>query len=200
MSRRREGVVVKTVICDEAGLAETAAVLNAGGVAVIPTDTVYGFAARPDCPAAVERLYSMKGRDPGKPVALLAAGFEEAERFLGGGLPAAAGEIARRHWPGALTLVLPKCGEDGVYEGLRMPAHDWTRRLIAACGGVLRVTSANASGGDPALDAASAVAAAGDSADIAADGGVSPGGVASTVAKCDGNGAISILRQGPVAL
>ena len=59
--------------CTEATLDEAAAVLNAGGVAVIPTDTVYGLAAHPGFPDAVERLYSIKGRERRKKIALLAA-------------------------------------------------------------------------------------------------------------------------------
>ena len=59
--------------CTEAILDEAAAILNAGGVAVIPTDTVYGLAAHPGFPEAVERLYSIKGRERRKKIALLAA-------------------------------------------------------------------------------------------------------------------------------
>ena len=57
--------------CDDASLEEAAAVLNAGGVAVIPTDTVYGLAAHPAFPAAVGRLYTIKGRESGKKIALI---------------------------------------------------------------------------------------------------------------------------------
>lgn len=189
---------MRQVGCDDVGLADVAAVLNGGGVAVIPTDTVYGLAAHPDFTAAVERLYAIKGRESKKPIALLAADAAAAERFLGGGFPPGAAELAERHWPGALTLVLPVHGTsaDVRFEGLRVPDHDWTRRLLAACGGVLRVTSANLSGRRPATDASAALMAIGLSADIVADDGVSPGGVASTVIKVDASGACTVLRQG----
>ncbi|MCQ2389340.1 MAG: Sua5/YciO/YrdC/YwlC family protein, partial [Kiritimatiellae bacterium] len=169
----------KTVRCDDAGLAETAAALNAGGVAVIPTDTVYGLAAHPKFPAAVERLYAIKGREAKKPIALLAADAAAAEAFVGGFSPAARALAAR--WPGALTLVTKG-------EGLRVPGHAWTRRLLAACGGVLRVTSANLSGRRPATDAPAALAEVGLSADVVVDDGTSPGGVPSTVVKVDEDG------------
>ena len=188
---------MKTLACSETAIAETAAVLMKGGVAVIPTDTVYGLAAHPDFPDAVERLYTIKGREAKKPIALLAADAASAERFLGSPLSPAAAELAARHWPGGLTLVLPK---GGVYEGLRVPDHDWTRRLLAECGGVLRVTSANLSGRRAATDAPAALEEVGLSADVVVDGGISPGGVASTVVMVSTDGALRTLRQGAVEI
>lgn len=188
---------MNTVRADEKGLEETVRVLMNGGVAVIPTDTVYGLAAHPDFPAAVERLYSIKQRDARKPIALLASDGDGAERFLGG-MGSAAKSLAERHWPGALTMVLPVVGTER-FEGLRVPAHDWTRRLLSACGGVLRVTSANMSGMRPATDAADALSEVGLSADIVVDDGISPGGTASTVVKLTA-GSVQVLRQGPVVI
>ena len=177
----------RMVDADEVGLAAAASTLNGGGVAVIPTDTVYGLAARPDRPDAVARLYSIKARSAQKPIALLASDAEGAAKFVG----EAAARVGARHWPGALTVV--GCGE-----GVRVPAHGWARRLIAACGGALRVTSANLSGGQAATDAAAALASVGLSADIVVDGGVSPGGRASTVVRVADGGMIELLREGPV--
>ena len=181
---------MRLVKCDDAGLTAAAAVLNSGGVAVIPTDTVYGLAAHPSFPSAVERLYSIKARERKKPIALLASGPAEAGAFVGG-FPETAQRLLR-HWPGALTIVAKG-------EGLRVPDHEWTRRLIAACGGTLRVTSANLSGRRPATDAPAALAEVGLSADIMVDGGVSPGGVPSTVVKVSDDG-IEVLRQGAIAV
>jgi len=188
---------MKILPCDEAALDAAAHVLLSGGVAVIPTDTVYGLAAHPDFPSAVERLYTIKGRAVKKPIALLVSDATSAKRFLGGAFPPGADVLAARHWPGALTLVLPK---DGEYEGLRVPAHEWTRRLLSRCGGVLRVTSANLSGRRPATDAPAALADVGLSADIVLDGGVSPGGVPSTVVRVDAAGAVTVLREGGVRI
>lgn len=180
---------MKTVLSDEAGLEAAARVLNAGGVAVIPTDTVYGLAARPDCPDAVRRLYTIKGRAAQKPIALLAADAESAAGFVG----AAAADVGRRHWPGALTVV-------ALGEGVRVPDHGWTRRLLAACGGTLRVTSANLSGRRAATDVPQALADVGLSADIVVDDGISPGGVPSTVVGVEPDGTVKVIRPGPVAL
>ena len=89
---------MKIVKADEAGLGEAARTLLAGGVAVIPTDTVYGLAAHPGFPDAVRRLYSIKERAVAKPIALLASDADAAERFLGG-MDAQARRLAARHWP-----------------------------------------------------------------------------------------------------
>ena len=192
---------MKSVACDAAGVAAAADVVLGGGVVVIPTDTVYGLAAHPAFPEAVARLYTLKARAAQKPIALLAADTAAATRFLGGALPPGAAALAARAWPGALTLVLPVAGATGErYEGVRVPDHAWTRRLLAACGGVLRVTSANMSGRRPATDAPSALAAVGLGADLVVDGGISPGGVASTVVRIDRAGCRTVLREGPVAV
>ena len=179
-------MTTRTVQTDAEGLESVSAALLGGGVAVIPTDTVYGLAAHPDFPEAVARLYTIKTRDARKPIALLASDAAGAERFIGAGAAA----VGARHWPGALTVV-----SQG--EGVRVPDHEWTRVLIAKCGGALRVTSANMSGERPATDAPAALADVGLSADVVVDGGVSPGGRASTVVQVEG-GAISVLREGPV--
>lgn len=174
---------MKVVPCDEAGLAAAADVLLKGGVAVIPTDTVYGLAAHPGFPAAVDRLYTIKGRDLAKPIALLAS-------------DAAATPVIHpltARWPGALTIVY-----EG--EGYRVPDHAWARALIRACGGLLRVTSANMSGRRPATDAEAALAEVGLSADLVVDDGVSPGGVASTVVRVSPAGELAVLRQGELKI
>ena len=176
--------------CTEETLDAAADLLNRGGVAVIPTDTVYGLAAHPSHPAAVERLYAIKGRDARKPIALLAAKADAVTAF-GATMPSAAAKLAAERWPGALTLVLP-CG-DG-YEGFRVPDHAWTRKLLAKCGGTLRVTSANLSGRRPATDAPQALADVGLDADLVVDDGVSPGGVPSTVIKVLPDGTFQTLR------
>ena len=176
----------------EEAFEKAAEVLNRGGVAVIPTDTVYGLAARPDFEAAVDRLYTIKGREQKKPIALLASDVEAIARF-GCPVEGKAKELAAKYWPGALTLVI---GD----EGFRIPDHAETRELIAACGGVLRVTSANLSGRCPATDAPQALADVGLSADYVVDDGVSPGGVPSTVVRVREDGSIEVLREGAIRL
>lgn len=174
---------MKIIRCDEEGLKAAAELLLSGGVAVIPTDTVYGLAAHPACAEAVERLYTIKGREAKKPIALLASGPEATP----------VRHPLTDRWPGALTIVY-----EG--EGYRVPDHEWTRRLLAACGGLLRVTSANLSGQRPATDAPQALADVGLSADLVVDDGVSPGGVPSTVVKVSPDGGLDVLRQGAMSI
>lgn len=188
---------VPVLPCDDATLESAAKILLGGGVVVIPTDTVYGLAAHPDFPDAVARLYTIKGRAEGKPIALLASSGEAAEKFLGAPLTPRAAALAKAHWPGALTMVLPK---GSGFEGLRVPDHEWTRRLIEACGGTLRVTSANLSGHAPAVDAIASLASVGLNADMVCDDGVSPGGVASTVVKIGADDSLVVLRHGGVTV
>ncbi len=185
---------MKIVSCDSKGLDAAAEILLRGGVAVIPTDTVYGLAAHPGFPDAVERLYTIKGRAQKKPIAFLASGAEAVEA-KGFRLASRAADLAARHWPGALTLVL----SDGISsEGFRVPDFEWTRALLERCGGVLKVTSANLSGAQAALHAVEALSSVGLSADLVVDGGVSPGGVASTVIDASCADSLRVLRQGAI--
>ena len=183
---------MKTFKPDAGAIDEVAAALLAGGVGVIPTDTVYGLAAHPASTSAVERLYSIKGRDGGKPIALLASDAQAVARF---GFPLAgkAAELAESNWPGALTLVVEN--SSGRTEGFRVPAHEWTRRLIEKCGGVLRVTSANLSGNPAATSAADVIAQIGGSIDFVVDDGPSRIGTASKVIRVSPSGETRTLRE-----
>jgi L-threonylcarbamoyladenylate synthase len=168
--------------------------LRGGGVVIIPTDTVYGIAAHPACAAAVARICTIKGRPAGKPIALLAADPAAVLAF-GASMPPAARRLAEAFWPGALTLVLP-CG--GGEEGFRVPDHAAARQLLAECGGALRVTSANLSGAMPAVSAVEALRDIGLEADLVIDGGICPGGVASSVVRVAADGTLTVLREGAV--
>ena len=103
--------------------------LHAGAVVGVPTDTVYGLAAHPDHPEAVERLYDLKGRDESRPIAMLVASVEQAVEMVS--LDVRAWGLAVSHWPGPLTLVarasrsLPcRIGDRGRTVGVRMPDLD----------------------------------------------------------------------------
>ena len=175
---------------------EAAKALLDGQIALIPTDTVYGLAAHPGNAAAVARLAEVKHRDPKKPIAFLASSITAVEARVGAPLPCSARALAARFWPGALTMVIP-CA-DGATEGFRVPDHDFARALVAAAGGLLRVTSANLSGEAPAVDAAGALDGARIAVDIAVDGGICAGGIASTVIRFDCNGEPVVLRHGAI--
>ncbi|HTM69024.1 MAG TPA: L-threonylcarbamoyladenylate synthase [Candidatus Binatia bacterium] len=143
-------------------LAEAAAVLRAGGVIVMPTETAYGLAADPAVRAAVASVFRIKGRPGGKPLPLIAASAADVrERFV---LAGPARKLATAHWPGPLTLVLPyKRGgrlpaSPGPTAAVRVPASVWARALAKAAGGLITSTSANVSGEATLYDAAKVVA------------------------------------------
>lgn len=114
--------------------------LLAGGVVLSPTETVVGLlAAEP----GLKRIIEIKGREPGKPVALLCATAEDA-LALGESASPLALELSRLYWPGPLTLVLKRA--EGGTIGVRVPDHAIIQRLLAAYGSPIYATSANLSG------------------------------------------------------
>lgn len=119
---------------------EAGELLRKGRVGVVPTETVVGLVAGE---AGLSRLFEIKGRDLGKPIALLCGDAEEA-LTLGRNVPTLARSLADRFWPGPLTLVLE--AEGGGTVGVRVPAHPVARTVLASYGGPLYATSANRSG------------------------------------------------------
>ncbi|HXZ62122.1 MAG TPA: L-threonylcarbamoyladenylate synthase [Acidimicrobiales bacterium] len=171
---------MRVVRADAAGAREAEAALEAGGVVVLPTDTVYGLAARPADADAVRAVFRAKGRPEGMPLPILAA--DEAQvRGLGVAFTAAAAVLARRWWPGPLTLAFGfdaertrpdwLAGRDEV--AVRVPDHDFLRRLLARTG-VLAVTSANPHGAPTPHTADEVAAGLGTSVDLVVDGGRLP--------------------------
>lgn len=126
---------MKTVSPEEAAVA-----LRAGKVALVPTETVVGLVAAED---GLPRVREIKGREAGKPIALLCSSAEEAFG-LAEDVPPLARELAGLYWPGPLTLVLDL--PDGGTIGVRVPAGRTVRELLEAYGGSLYATSANLSG------------------------------------------------------
>jgi len=168
---------VRVVRADEAGATEAQAALEAGGVVVVPTDTVYGLAARPDRADAVRAVYRAKGRPEGMPLPILAAD-EVQVRALGVAFTPAAAVLARRWWPGPLTLAFGfddaaarptwLAGRDEV--AVRVPDHDFLRALLGRTG-VLAVTSANRHGTPTPHTAHEVAAGLGTSVAVVVDGG-----------------------------
>jgi len=162
---------------DPAALAAAADVLAGGGLLVVPTDTVYGMAARPDRPDAVEGIYRAKGRPSGMPLPVLAASLDQV-RALGVAMTPAGHALAARWWPGPLTLVFgfspvtprPAWLDDRDEVAVRLPRHHFLQALLEITG-VLLVTSANRHGSPTPASAAAAAAEVG-SAGLVIDGGV----------------------------
>ncbi len=188
---------------DPAIIARAAAAVLAGGIVAYPTDTLYGLAADPRNPDAIERLFAVKGRPGDQPIPLIAGDLAQVEREVGH-LTALGRRLALRFWPGPLTLIvdaLPAvsplilCGARSV--AIRVPAHAVARMLAARCNGAITSTSANLSG-EPAPDSAAGIAVSiRERIDVVLDCGATPGGLPSTIV--DATGAAPVLvREGVV--
>jgi L-threonylcarbamoyladenylate synthase len=136
-------------------LRQAVKILKQGGVIAFPTETVYGIGALLSQKRAVRKIYQIKNRPRSKPLQILVANLRQAKEL--GRFSAQALSFAQKHWPGPLTLVVPKtnkvpklvtAGTNKV--GLRIPAHSLTLRLLRRCG-PLAATSANLSGEKPFL-------------------------------------------------
>ena len=179
--------------------------LATGGVAVFPADTVYGLACDPERPAAVERLYELKGRPPDRPAAVMfftLAAARDALPELGERERAALEALL----PGPLTVLLPnRAGRypltgGGETLGLRVPALTPALAALAAVPGPVLQSSANLSGGPEARRLADVPRALREGADLVLDGGELPG-VASTVLDLrayEEHGRWRVVRAGPV--
>ena len=95
----------EVIAADAAGIARAATILAGGGLVAVPTETVYGLAARADSPEAVARIYAAKGRPDFNPLIVHVRDVEQAQRYAQ--LSGVALDVAGGEWPGPLTLVLP---------------------------------------------------------------------------------------------
>lgn len=139
---------------NEGYIREAADVLKAGGVAIIPTETVYGLGASLSNNQAVARLYEIKKRDKRKPFSIAIEKKERVEEFARD-IPLAAYKLINKFWPGPLTLILKGTSSPSV--GLRMPDDPIALKIIAAAGSPLALPSANLSGKTAALNFEEAV-------------------------------------------
>lgn len=182
-----------------AAIEAAVAALRAGDIIGVPTDTVYGLAADPWHTGAADRLFRVKGRPRDVELPVLVADVEQAL-----GLTTAVSAVARRlmqeHWPGALTLVLPRrpdvdadLGEEDATIGIRCPAHPVPRAICAALGPVA-TTSANLHGEPPATTAAAVAGLRGLA--LVLDAGPCEG-EPSTVLDCTGERP-RVLRRGAI--
>ena len=176
-------------------------VLANGGVAAIPTDTLYGLAASAFDESAVLKVYELKGRPEGMALPLLLSEAEDV-RVCAEDVPEAAWTLMERFWPGALTLVVRKratvpdivtAGLDTV--ALRVPDHPVARAIAKTLGAPITGTSANLSGRPGITNAADVRREFGDTIDFVLDGGEAPGGVASTIVDVS-DGELRVLREG----
>lgn len=166
------------------------AVLRAGGLVAIPTETVYGLAADASNEQAVRRIFDAKGRPADHPLIVHVATAEQLPDWAAE-VPPAAAVLADACWPGPLTLLVPKAARvlDVVTGGrptvgIRVPAHPLTTELLTRFGGGLAAPSANRFGKVSPTTADHVRADLGDAVDFVLDGGACPVGVESTIVDC----------------
>jgi L-threonylcarbamoyladenylate synthase len=179
---------------DRQAIAEAAAVIQAGGLVAFPTETVYGLGANALDPVAVERIFAAKGRPADDPLIVHVAsvdGLAEVADLTGVGRSAPLemlAALARRFWPGPLTLVLPRgarvptgvtAGRDTV--AVRVPDHPIARALIEAAGRPIAAPSANLFARPSPTIARHVLADLAERIDLVLDGGPTRVGIESTV-------------------
>lgn len=177
--------------------------LRAGGVVAVPTETLVGLLADARNPAAVQEVCRLKGRAADQPIGLLLPDYEALDAWAES-VPAAARELAQRHWPGPLSLVvrarpgvLPALLRDGTVS-VRVPGESPALDLVRAFGSPLTATSANKTG-EPAACTADEVRQAFGDALAAIVEGSAPGGPPSTIVDATGP-VLHVLRTGAIKL
>jgi L-threonylcarbamoyladenylate synthase len=172
-------------------------ILQKGGVIAFPTDTVYGLGADASNATAVERIYQIKNRPKHRQFPLLIADVKELT-LLVDPIPEIAWFLARRFWPGGLTLVLPKKDSMPVHLAagptiaVRVPDHLVCRAIIQQVENPIIGTSANISEQPAALTAEEAEQQLGAKIDYIINGGRCPGGKESTV--------VDVTRESPIVM
>lgn len=183
-------------------LRQTADALRDGGLAVFPTDTVYGLAASVFRPLSIRRIYRLKGRSYKKPLPLLVADAAQAEPLVEPLSPRLR-RLLRDYWPGPLTVVFKTSSLGRMVSGgketvaIRVPDHPGARALLRVFNAPLAVTSANPSGRPPAATGTAAARIFKGKVEVLWDGGKCPGGVASTVLDASSDH-WTLVREGAV--
>lgn len=194
------------IAADVAGIALTAQRLCAGEPVALPTETVYGLAARADSADAVAAIYRAKGRPDFNPLIVHVSGTEQARQLAV--WDERADKLAIAFWPGALTLVLLLRKDAGIAAAvtaglptiaLRCPAHPAMRAVLGATGLPLAAPSANRSGAVSPTTAAHVAASLAGRIDLVLDGGACTAGIESTIVALRAEGIWQILRPGPIS-
>jgi L-threonylcarbamoyladenylate synthase len=185
-------------------IAEAARLILAGEPVAVPTETVYGLAADATNAEAVARIYEAKGRPSFNPLIVHVPDLTAAEKI--GEFSDEARALARKHWPGPLTIVVPLRGGAPIASlvtaglpsvGLRVPDHPAMQALLRALGRPLAAPSANASGSISPTRAEHVLMSLGSRIPLIIDGGPTKRGIESTIVAATG-GALRLLRRGPI--
>ncbi len=196
-------VRVDAAVPDLGVMRQAAQVLRAGGLVAFPTETFYGLGAAGLDAEATRRVFAVKGRPASMPLLLL-VDSRAMVAAVAASIPPQAGPLMERHWPGALSLVLPAArgvpaevtaGTGTV--GVRVSAHPVARALVRALGEPVTAPSANRTGGAPPVTAAEVLAQLDGVIELVLDAGPTPGGAPSTIVDVTVDPP-RILRQGAV--
>lgn len=186
-----------------AAVDRASALLRAGEIVALPTETVYGLAANAHDKKAVARLFAAKGRPAHNPIIVHVANVAMARRCVAS-WPRAAQRLARAFWPGPLTLVLPKATtiphivtSGGATVGVRCPRHSFIRSVILECGFPLAAPSANRSTALSPTRAEHVRASLGGRIPLIVDGGPARVGIESTVVDLTAR-PLRVLRSGMI--
>ena len=180
---------------------ENIEILKNGGVAVIPTDTVYGIVCSAFSKEALDRLFEIKGRDENKPPVVLISDLSDLEKF-GAKVTAKHSEIIAKYWPGKVTIIFEIVKEfayldKGLGLAIRFPADEKVLEILKqTC--PLATSSANIQGEPPAKNIVEAQKYFGDKVDFYEDGGELDS-APSTLVRIVGD-KVEVLRQGAVNL
>ena len=197
--------VTEVVQANAQGIARAAATLESGELVAVPTETVYGLAARADSAEAVAKIYAAKGRPDFNPLIVHVRDVAQAEEFAD--FDDRALDLAERFWPGPLTLVLPLREDAQIARAvtaglptiaLRQPAHKVMRAVLEQVGIPLAAPSANRSEHLSPTRAEHVKTSLGSACPMVLDGGASEKGVESTIVALRADGAWSLLRPGPI--
>lgn len=203
MSGKLPGPLVRSA--DAAAITAAAALLRAGKPVAVPTETVYGLAARADSASAVAAIYAAKGRPSFNPLIVHVHDVAQGETIAE--FDDRAHALAAAFWPGALTMVLRLRPEARIAAAvtaglptiaLRCPAHPVMRAVLAESGGPLAAPSANRSGGVSPTSAAHVAASLAGRIELVLDGGPCEAGLESTIVALREGGSWQLLRPGPI--
>ena len=172
---------------DDNALVQAREILRAGGVLAFPTETFYGLGADARRKAAVEKVFRLKGRTFSNPISVI-VDSDRAVSPLVEAVPATARLLMQTFWPGALTLlfsaspaVLHRLSAGTGKIGIRVSSHPVARLIAQGLAGPVTATSANLSGGPECASADEVIGVFGDRLDAVIDGGITAGGLGSTI-------------------
>jgi L-threonylcarbamoyladenylate synthase len=197
--------MAKVVRASQADLEAAVDALRDGELVAFPTETVYGLGANASNPAAVRKVFELKGRPPSHPVIVHLDQQKYLRRWVREITPEAE-KLAQTFWPGPLTLVLPRAdtvhdvitgGQDSI--AVRIPSHPMARQLLDAFGGGIAAPSANRFGRLSATRAEHVTDEFGDAVKVVLDGGECQVGLESTIVSCL-DGKVRLLRPGSITV